>query len=124
MRYRITFILLGVLSTMLMFADKKLTVRNSDTGESFEVTLPDGLKNYQINSYWLDSIPYLQEHARHNESWAYKAIGDCFRNGKGVGILSKENMLIVLDFCMENPDYSDSPFTEEGLKRLRMNLDI
>ena len=43
-----------------------MTIRNADTGESFEVSVPDGLKIRidEYNSNWLDSIPYLVEHAR------------------------------------------------------------
>jgi len=65
------------------FADKKMTIRNSDTGESFEVSVPDGMRIYEYNSNWLDSIPYLIERARYGEPWAYEALGDCFRYGKG-----------------------------------------
>lgn len=60
-----------------------MTIRNSDTGECFEVTVPDGLKIYEYNSNWLDSVPYLLERARYGEPWAYEALGDCYRYGKG-----------------------------------------
>lgn len=60
-----------------------MTIRNSDTGESFEVSVPDGLRIYEYNSNWLDSIPYLIERARYGEPWAYEALGDCYRHGKG-----------------------------------------
>jgi len=65
------------------FADKKMTIRNSETGESFEVSVPDGMRIYEYNSNWLDSIPYLIERARYGEPWAYDALGDCYRYGKG-----------------------------------------
>lgn len=73
------FILL--LSVLPALADKKITVSNTDTGESFEVTVPDGLKIYEYNPEWLDSIPYLLERARYGEPWAYEALGDCYRYG-------------------------------------------
>lgn len=69
--------------SLSVFADKQMTIRNSDTGESFEVTVPDGLRIYEYNGNWLDSIPYLKEHARCGEPWAYEALADCYRFGKG-----------------------------------------
>ena len=68
---------------MSVDADKKMTVRNADTGEPFEVSVPDGLKTYEYNSNWLDSVPYLVVRARYGEPWAYEALGDCYRYGKG-----------------------------------------
>lgn len=83
MKFRYISILVLLLSVLSASADKKMTIRNSDTGESFEVSVPDGLKIYEYNSNWLDSIPYLVERARYGEPWAYKALGDCYRHGKG-----------------------------------------
>ncbi len=76
-------LILLLLSVFSAFADKKMTIRNAETGESFEVSVPDGLKIYEYNSNWLDSIPYLLERARYGEPWAYEALGDCYRYGKG-----------------------------------------
>lgn len=81
MRNYIYFILL--LCVFTAFADKKMTVRNEETGQSFGVSVPGGMKIYDYNSDWLDSIHYLIERARHGEPWAYKALGDCYRYGKG-----------------------------------------
>lgn len=74
-----------LLSAFAVMADKKMTIRNIDTGESFEVSVPDGLKIsiQEYNSNWLDSIPYLVEHARWKEPWAFKALAECYRYGKG-----------------------------------------
>lgn len=80
---KIIIILLLSLSVLSVFADKKMTIRNSDTGESFEISVPDGLKIYEYNSNWLDSVPYLVSRARYGEPWAYEALGDCYRYGKG-----------------------------------------
>lgn len=66
-----------------MFANDKLTIRNIDTGESFEVEVPENLKIYEVNTNWLDSVPYLIDHAKWREPWAYKALGDCYRYGRG-----------------------------------------
>lgn len=75
---RIIIVSFLFLSTIVAFADEKMAIRNSDTGESFEVMVPDGLRIYEYNSNWLDSIPYLIEHARWGEPWAYEALGDCY----------------------------------------------
>lgn len=72
-----------LLSAMTVMADKKMRIRNADTGESFEMTVPDGFKMYSYNGNWLDSIPYLVEHARYGEPWAYEALAECHRHGKG-----------------------------------------
>lgn len=71
------------LAALTAAADTKMTVRNADTGDSFEVSVPKGLKIYEVNRDWLDSVPYLVEHARCGERWAYRALGDCHRYGKG-----------------------------------------
>lgn len=83
MKIRHYIFLVLLLSVLTAFADKKMTVRNSDTGESFEVSAPDGMRIHEYNSKWLDSIPYLIERARYGEPWAYEALGDCYRYGKG-----------------------------------------
>ncbi|MBD5267945.1 MAG: hypothetical protein HDS41_07225 [Bacteroides sp.] len=80
---KIIIILSVFLSVLTAFADKKMTVRNSDTGESFDVFVPYRLKIYEYNSNWLDSVPYLIARARYGDPWAYKALGDCYRYGKG-----------------------------------------
>lgn len=80
---RIIIVSLLILSAIGAWADKKMTIRNADTGESFEVMVPDGLRIYEYNGNWLDSIPYLTEYARNGETWAYEALGDCYRDGKG-----------------------------------------
>ena len=72
-----------MLSSFAAMADKKMIIRNADTGESFEVMVPDVLRSYEYNGNWLDSIPYLVEHARNGEPWAYEALAECHRYGKG-----------------------------------------
>lgn len=83
MNIRYFTIIILLLSVLSASADKKMTIRNYDTGESFEVSVPDGMRIYEYNSNWLDSIPYLLERARYGEPWAYEALGDCYRYGKG-----------------------------------------
>lgn len=83
MNTRNFILLLVLLSALTSFADKKMTICNDDTGESFEVSVPNGLKIHEYNSNWLDSIPYLVEHARWKKTWAYEALAECYRYGKG-----------------------------------------
>ena len=80
---RLFIIAVLLLSTFAVMADKKMTIQNADTGESFEVMVPDGLRIYEYNGNWLDSIPYLVEHARWKELWAFEALAECYRYGKG-----------------------------------------
>lgn len=72
-----------VLCVFVAMADKRMAMRNADTRESYEAAVPEGPRNHDYNETWLDSIPYLKEHARHGESWAYEALADCYRFGKG-----------------------------------------
>lgn len=85
MKNRIIILLLTLMSALYSFADKKMTIRNIDTGESFDISVPDGLKIsiQEYNSNGLDSIPYLVERARWKESWAFEALAECYRYGKG-----------------------------------------
>ena len=85
MNNRICILLLTIMSAFYSFADNKVIIRNIDTEESVEVSVPDGLKIsiQEYNSNWLDSIPYLVEHARWKEPWAYEALAECYRYGKG-----------------------------------------
>lgn len=85
MNNRIFILLLTIMSAIYSSADKKMTIRNIDTGESFGVSVPDGSKFsvQEYNSNWLDSVPYLVEHARWKEPWAYEALAECYRYGKG-----------------------------------------
>lgn len=80
---RVIIFSIAMLSAISAMADKRMTIRYADTGESFEITVPDGFKMYSYNGNWLVSIPYLVEHARYGEPWAYEALADCHRYGKG-----------------------------------------
>ncbi len=97
MKFRYITVLILLLSVLSALADKKMTIRNSDTGESFEVSVPDGMRIYEYHSNWLDSIPYLLERARYGEPWAYEALGDCYRYGKGGVGQSIMNALIYYE---------------------------
>ena len=123
MNNRIFFLLFALLSALTSFADKKMTIRNTDTGESFEVSVPDGLKIRidEYNSNWLDSIPYLVEHARWKEPWAYEALAECYRYGKGGVEKSLFNALMSYDEAGMSTDevaeaaYESDPSDELGI---------
>lgn len=91
-----------LLSAMTVMADKKMRIRNADAGESFEITVPEGFKMYSCIGNWLDSIPYLLEHARYGEPWAYEALAECHRHGKGAVKRSLINALFFYDLAGKN----------------------
>lgn len=99
MKNRIIILLLTSISALHSFADRNMTFKNMDTGESFEVSVPDGLKMslQEYNSNWLDSIPYLLEHARWKEAWAYEALAECYRYGKGGAARSMFNAIMCYE---------------------------
>ena len=99
---RIIIFAVLLLSAMTVMADKKMRIRNADTGESFEITVPEGFKMYSYNGNWLDSIPYLLEHARYGEPWAYEALAECYRHGKGGVKRSLINALFYYDLAGKN----------------------
>lgn len=80
---KIPIILSLFFSVLSVFADKMMAEPQEGTGESFEAAVPDGLKFNESDSCRLDSIAYLVERARFGEPWAYEALGDCYRYGKG-----------------------------------------
>lgn len=112
MENRICIVLLTLMSALYSFADKKMTIRNIDTGESFEVSVPDGLKIsiQEYNSDWLDSIPYLVEHARWKEPWAFEALAECYRYGKG-GV---DKSILNAIMCYEEAGKSSSDIAQEA----------
>ncbi len=114
MNIRIIIFLLALLSVFYSFADERITFRNIDTGESFDVSVPDGLKLsiQEYNSNWLDSIPYLVEHARWKEKWAFEALAECYRYGRGGVDKSMFNAII----CYEEAGKSASDIAEDAYK--------
>lgn len=114
-----TLIIMVVAAYVTAFAQKQLTITCEGTGESFEVIVPDGFKIYEYNSNWLDSIPYLLEHARNKESWAYENLARCYRYGIGTEkcivnalIYYDESNLKAGDIAEEA--YSSDPTDELG----------
>lgn len=112
MNTRIFVIFLVLLSALTSFADKKMTIRNAGTDESFEVSVPDGMNIHEYNSNRLDSVPYLLEHARWKEPWAYKALAECFRYGKG-GV---EKSMFNAIMSYENAGMSATTVAEEAFE--------
>lgn len=116
-------ILTCLLTSITSYADNTLTVRNSDTGESFDVSVPDGIRiqMYEYNSEWLDSVPYLLEHARWKEPWAFEALADCYRHGKGGVEKNQLNALIYYEEAdidvskKAEMAYEADPYDEFGL---------
>lgn len=107
--YRLVMSAVAVTTVLTVLADKKMTISCAETGESFEVMVPDGLRIYEYNGNWLDSIPYLLEHARNQEPWAYENLGRCYRYGIGTD-KSITNAMIYYDLS----DISASKLAEEA----------
>lgn len=107
--YRLFLSAVAILTVVTAMADKKMTISCAETGESFEVMVPDDLRIYEYNGNWLDSIPYLLEHARNHEPWAYENLGRCYRYGIGTE-KSITNAMIYYDLS----DISASEFAEEA----------
>lgn len=118
-----------LLSAFAVMADKKMTLSNIDTGGSFEVSVPDGLKIsiQEYNSNWLDSIPYLVEHAKWKEPWAFEALAECYRYGKGGVEKSMFNAIMCYEEAGKSATeiaeaaYECDPTDEFGLLNHLMN---
>lgn len=121
--YSLIIIAVAIFSTA--YAQTQLTVICEDTGESFEGTIPDGLKISQYNGNWLDSIPYLLENVRNKEPWACNALAECYRYGKGVD-KSITNAIIYYDECnvrargLAEKAYESDPTDELGFMNYLM----
>lgn len=89
------------------YAQQKLIVRNSETGESFEVEIPDGLSITADG--WTDSVNVYRERARRGEVDAYKKLAWCYENGIGV---EKDfiNMICMFELAGERSGKSSMYF--------------
>lgn len=112
MNTRITIILFCLLSAICSFAD------NNNVTEA-----------RAYNSEWLDSVAYLQEHAKWKEPWALRALADCYRYGKGGVDKSVFNALMYYKEAGKADDtplkktYSDNPYDElEFMDKLMESL--
>lgn len=99
---RIIIISSLLLSALIAYADNKMTTSKADSGESFEVSVSHGHRIYEYDSNQLDTIPYLIEHARRGETWAYEALAECHRYGKGGLKRSLINALLYYSLASTN----------------------
>lgn len=83
MKTRMLLALAAVFAAIPAMADRDLTDRNIEIRDTLIAAAPDDLRIYEYDAGALDSVPYLLEHARLAEPWAYKALGDCYRYGNG-----------------------------------------
>lgn len=82
------------------YAQQKLAVSNSETGESFEVEIPDSLTITADG--WPDSVEVYRERARQGEVEAYRKLAWCYEDGVGV-----EANFINMMYLYEQADYMD-----------------
>ena len=117
---RIIILITAAFAVTAAYSQRQLTIGCEETGESFVVTVPDGLKISEYNSNWLDSIPYLVEHARWKEPWAYEALAECYRYGKGGIDKSLFNAMMCYEEAGMSADkvaeaaYDSDPYDELG----------
>lgn len=64
------------------YADKKLTIKNAETGDSISVTVPDDLVFTQSHSYEDLPIEFILLDARYGDVSAYEALGNLCRYGR------------------------------------------
>lgn len=64
-------------------AERMIAIDEVDPWKKLEMAAVDGSSANGYNKNRLDSVPYLIEHAQWGEPWAYKALGDCYRYGRG-----------------------------------------
>lgn len=64
-------------------AERMIAIDEVDPWKKLEMAAVDGSSSNGYNKNRPDSVPYLIEHARWGEPWAYKALGDCYRYGRG-----------------------------------------
>lgn len=78
------------------------------------------------NEHWLDSIPYLMEHVRNREPWAYENLARCYRYGIGLE-KSITNAIIYYEKAeldeqeLAKKAYNSDPYDEFGFMNHLMN---
>lgn len=102
-------------------AQQKLIVRNSETGESFEVEIPDGLTITADG--WTDCVEVYRERARQGDVEAYRKLARCYEEGVGV-----ETNFINMMCLYELADYMDGKrdhyyFRKSRLGRMLEDMD-
>lgn len=66
------------------FAQNSTTIVNNETGESFEVTVPDGMAITMNEENWEDSVKTYIEKARWGDDMARLQLANCYHYGRGV----------------------------------------
>lgn len=66
------------------FAQNSTTIVNIETGESFEVTVPDGITITMSEENWEDSVKAYIEKARWGDDMSRLKLADCYHYGRGV----------------------------------------
>ena len=82
-RNLLLFILILLVSNVPAYAENTIAAGNEDA-------------SHQYPDCGQDSIPYIMEHVRNKERWAYEALAECYRYGRGVE-KSMTNALIYYD---------------------------
>lgn len=103
------------------YAQQNLIVRNSETGESFEVEIPDGLTITADG--WTDSVEVYRERARQGDVEAYRKLARCYEDGVGV-----ETNFVNMMYLYELADYMDGKrdhyyFRKSRLGRMLEDMD-
>lgn len=103
------------------YAQQNLIVRNSETGESFEVEIPDGLTITADG--WTDSVEVYRERARQGDVEAYRKLARCYEDGVGV-----ETNFVNMMYLYELADYTDGKrdhyyFRKSRLGRMLEDMD-
>lgn len=95
------------------YAQQKLIVRNSETGESFEVEIPDGLTITADG--WTDSVEVYRERARQGEVEAYRKLARCYEDGAGV-----EANFVNMMYLYGRADYMDGKHNHYYFRKSRL----
>lgn len=96
------FAAIAVISTMSVFAQKTVTIRNNETGETFDIEMDENmtisLQSEEVN--WDDSVKTYKQQAREGNGEAFYKLAQCYRYGLGV---EQDNitMLVMCDLAEE-----------------------
>lgn len=113
-----TLFLIGAACNIAVSALAENTFNDGNSYNRIEAEETVSIKVPEINGNCRDSIPYLLEHARNQEPWAYEALGDCYRYGKGVE-KSITNALIYYDEGnVKARDFADKAYESDPADEL------
>lgn len=115
---RIITVIMASVAAISTFSQKQPTIGNEDTGQSFEATMPDGPRICQYNEKWLDSIPYLMDHVRNKEPWAYENLARCYRYGIGVEKCLTNAMIFYDESDLRARDIAEEAYANDSTDEL------